>query len=129
MSLVTITVDEAINTVFSKEKEVHSVKDYLIVLAEIQRNLQDKGHDPRYDSLMLLSEDCDEYYHIGEQDVKLSGVFPRVVAVQFKHQKTTPTLIHTLLRDKDTLIVADSEEFAKSWQKALEDINYSVKFI
>lgn len=127
MKRLTVTIDDIANEVFPQLGQKTS--GYLDILERLQRRLQDKGDDPRYQRVIFTTEGQDKYVEIKESDVRLAGVFPRVSARRYEYGSPN-TLRNSFFQiESDILVVADSEKIAKIWEEELSSQGYSTRLI
>ena len=124
----TITVDNMARDLFSRPCCGES-GTYTEVLDRLQFRLQNKGDDPRYARVIFAAEGQDKFVEINDDNIKLAGVFHRVSAVRYCLGKYSKGLTNRLSIDRDTLIVVNSEEFAKNMEKVAKDAKYEVRRI
>ncbi len=125
----TITIDSLANLLFVKERE--KARGYLDILENLQRNLQDKGDDPRYSRIIFAADLEKQYVQILDTNIRLEGVFPRVSAVRCDYGSSDQLIIRndfsTIVRD--TLVVANNQNMANFWIKELTSLEYEIRKI
>ena len=124
----TITLDNLCRELFHLGGGDRRPRGYLTILDELQRNLQDKGDDPRYGRVVFASDGQDKYVELTDRDINLAGVFPRVTAVRYSYGKDNSVIRNSFsVNIRDTLIVVDSEKMAKMWEKELTSLDYQIR--
>lgn len=122
----TITVNKIAQDLFPEDGT--KVRRHLDILEELQRGLQDKGDDPTYTRVMFAADGQDKYVELSDRDIHLTGVFPRVGVVRYPYGEGNQHLRARLsLRDRDTLVVVDSDTMAERWETELKKVNYTTR--
>ena len=123
MKTATITIDKIAEEFFPKLGE--ETKGYLDILERLQRNLQDKGDDPRYQRVVFTAEGQDKYVEIKDRDISLAGVFPRVTGTRYEYH---PESIASLFAksEEGVLVVANNQKIAQQWEDILSSFYYKL---
>ncbi len=125
----TITIDSLANLLFLQDRE--KARGYLDILENLQRNLQDKGDDPRYARVVFAADGEKQYVQFLDTDIRLEGVFPRVSAVRYDYCPSDELIIRnnfdTIVRD--TLVVANNQKIADFWTNELSSLRYQIRKI